>query len=217
MAWKTLRKATDIPFLLIGLLMTIYIGFAAFGFTSNSSEHYSNFILGIVMMTGLLAVRNLCDEKLGIADPETEIIRPIRPFFWPRMVFAVVGLVMATIAMGYVRLNAQQLEVSQPFFNETDMIFGWMMTISILMLTFIHWGWLLTTVVSIAIAYFFLGYKIENPLFVTPQYSPEFVMNYIGLGTNQASIIWRSCRRRDLFSDHLCAILLGVACWTWCS
>ncbi|MHA7852018.1 TRAP transporter permease [Roseovarius sp.] len=211
MAWKTLRKATDIPFLLIGLLMTIYIGFAAFGFTSNSSEHYSNFILGIVMMTGLLAVRNLCDEKLGIADPETEMIRPIRPFFWPRMVFAVVGLVMATIAMGYVRLNAQQLEVSQPFFNETDMIFGWMMTISILMLTFIHWGWLLTTVVSIAIAYFFLGYKIENPLFVTPQYSPEFVMNYIGLGTNQGFYYLAQVAADAIyFLIIYAAILLGV-------
>jgi TRAP transporter 4TM/12TM fusion protein len=211
MAWKTLRKATDIPFLLIGVSMTIYIGFAAFGFTSNSSEHYSNFILGIVMMTGLLAVRNLCDEKLGIADPETEMIRPIRPFFWPRMVFAVIALVMATVAMGYVRLNAQQLEVSQPFFNETDMIFGWMMTISILMLTFIHWGWLLTSVVAVAIAYFFLGHKIENPLFMTPQYSPEFVMNYIGLGTNQGFYYLAQVAADAIyFLIIYAAILLGV-------
>lgn len=211
MAWKTLRKATDIPFLLIGVSMTVYIGFAAFGYTSNSSEHYSNFILGIVMMTGLLAVRNLCDEKLGIADPETNMLRPTRPLFWPRMIFAVIGLVMATVSMGYVRMNALQLEISQPFFNETDMVFGWMMTISILMLTFIHWGWLLTSVVTIAIAYFFLGYKIENPLFVTPQYSPEFVMNYIGLGTNQGFYYLAQVAADSIyFLIIYAAILLGV-------
>jgi TRAP transporter 4TM/12TM fusion protein len=211
MAWKTLRIATDVPFLLIGVGMTIYIGFAAFGFTSNSSEHYSNFILGIVMMTGLLAIRNLCDEKLGIPDPETDMIRPVRPLFWLRMIFAVFALVMGTIAMGYVRLNAVQLEISQPFFNETDMIFGWLMTISILMLTFIHWGWLLTSVVAIAITYFFLGYKIENPLFVTPQYSNEFVMNYIGLGTNQGFYYLAQVAADSIyFLIIYAAILLGV-------
>ena len=39
--------------------------------------------------------------------------------------------------------------------NETDMIFGWLMTVSILALTLIHWGLLLTSIISIGIAYFF--------------------------------------------------------------
>jgi len=211
MTWKTLRTAADIPFFLTGLALTIYIGFAAFGYTSNSSEHYSNFILGVVVMTGLLAVRNLCDEKLGIPDPETDMLRPVRPYFWGRFAFAAVALIMATIAMGYVRLNAVHLEVSQPFFNKTDMVFGWLMTISILMLTFIHWGWLLTSVVAAAIAYFFLGYKIENPLFMTPQYSNEFVMNYIGLGTNQGFYYLAQVAADAIyFLIIYAAILLGV-------
>lgn len=211
MTWKTLRTAADVPFLLTGLALTIYIGFAAFGYTSNSSEHYSNFILGVVVMTGLLAVRNLCDEKLGIPDPETGMLRPVRPYFRGRFAFAAVALIMATIAMGYVRLNAVHLEVSQPFFNKTDMVFGWLMTISILMLTFIHWGWLLTSVVAAAIAYFFLGYKIENPLFMTPQYSHEFVMNYIGLGTNQGFYYLAQVAADSIyFLIIYAAILLGV-------
>lgn len=162
-------------------------------------------------MTGLLAVRNLCDEKLGIPDPETDMLRPVRPYFWSRFAFAAVALIMATIAMGYVRLNAVHLEVSQPFFNKTDMVFGGLMTISILMLTFIHWGWLLTSVVAAAIAYFFLGYKIENPLFMTPQYSNEFVMNYIGLGTNQGfHYLAQVAADAIYFLIIYAAILLGV-------
>lgn len=211
MTWKTLRIATDVPFLVIGLLLTIYIAVAAFGYVSNSSEHYSNFILGIVMMTGLLAIRNLCDEKLGNPDPETGEIRPPHGFFWLRLVFAVVALVMATIAMGYIRVNAVHLETTQPFFTPTDMVFGWIMTVSILMLTLIHWGWLLTSVVAIAIAYFFFGHMIQNPLFVTPKYSPEFIMNYIGLGTNQGFYYLAQVAADSIyFLIIYAAILLGV-------
>jgi len=174
--WKKFRTANDIPFLIAGAVLTVYIAFAAFGFLKNSSEHYSNFILGTCLMTGLLAVRKLCEEKIHGNSQR---------FFEVRFAFAVFALVTSAVAMGYVRLNAVTLEQTQPFFNDTDMIFGWLMTISILALTLIHWGMLLTSVIAISIAYFFLGHLIENPLFMTPEYDHKFVMNYIGLGTNQ--------------------------------
>ena len=174
--WKKLRTAADVPFLITGFVLTIYIGAAAFGFIKNSAEHYSNFILGTCIMCGLIAIRSMCDEKVNKIE---------RRFFGLRMAFVVAAFVFSTIAMGYVRINAITLEQTQPFFNSTDMIFGWMMTISILALTLIHWGLLLTSIIAISITYFFLGHLIENPLFMTPEYDPEFVMNYIGLGTNQ--------------------------------
>ena len=174
--WINLRRAVDIPFLITGVILTFYIAASAFGLVKNSAEHYSNFILGTCIMTGFLAIRGLVDEKIN---------KIVKPFFVGRLIFSIVALVLATIAMGYVRYNAVVLEQMQPFFNETQMIFGWMMTVSILMLTLIHWGLLLTSIIAISIIYFFFGYLIDNPLFMTPEYDPEFVMNYIGLGTNQ--------------------------------
>lgn len=212
-SWQRLRIALDVPFMLIGLILTVYIGVAAFGYVKNSSEHYSNFILGTVLMTGLLALRDLCDEKLGIAHAanETGESSGPKPFFWLRFLFATVAFVMAAIAMCYVRLNAVHLETTQPFFNDTDMVFGWLMTISILALTLIHWGWLLTSVISIAIAYFFFGHLIENPLFVTPQYDHKFIMNYIGLGTNQGFYYLAQVAADSIyFLIIYAAILLGV-------
>jgi len=185
--WRTLRKITSFAFIGIGILLTVYIGFSAFGFVKNSSEHYSNFILGTCLMTGLLAIRNLCDERLGVTlkmNEESQNKKQKR-FFWPRFVFAWCAFIGSAIGMGFVRLNAVYLERNQPFFTDRDMIFGWIMTVSILSLTLIHWGWLLTSVISIAIAYFFFGYLIQNPLFMTPEYDAPFIMNYIGLGTNQ--------------------------------
>ena len=222
MSWKTLRTATDIPFLLIGVGLTLYIANAAFdgiviGDTrltegvSSSSRHYSLFILSIVTMTGLLAIRNLCDEKLGNPDPETGAVRPPHGFFWLRFAFAAIAGLMAVVAMSYIFTHASDLEVKQPFFNQTEMVFGWMMTISILMLTLIHWGWLLTSVICIAIAYFHFGYLIKNPLFITPQYSPEFIMNYIGLGTTQGFYYLAQVAADSIyFLIIYAAILLGV-------
>jgi TRAP transporter 4TM/12TM fusion protein len=200
--WKKLRIVFDVPFLVIGIVLTIYIAFAAFGFLKNSSEHYSNFILGTCLMTGLLALRQLCDEQIA----ET-----VRRYFKVRFTFAAIAFVMSTVAMGYVRYNAVTLEQTQPFFNDTDMIFGWLMTISILALTLIHWGVLLTSVIAIGITYFFLGHLIENPLFMTPEYDAKFVMNYIGLGTNQGFYYLAQVAADSVyFLIIYAAILLGV-------
>lgn len=176
MGWMRLKKIADVPFLAVGTVLTVYIGVATFGYVKNSSEYYSNFILGVCLMSGLLAIRLHCHEKID---------GPQRPWFWPRFGFTIVALIMSTVAMTYVRINAVHLETDQPFFSDTDMIFGWLMTISILMLCAIHWGLLLTGVIAISIVYFFFGYLIPNPLLVTPHYDTKFVMNYIGLGTNQ--------------------------------
>ena len=152
--WSTLRKIVDLPFLITGLILTFYIGASAFRLVKNSSEHYSNFILGTCIMTGLLAIRSLADEKISGTVKH----------FAVRLSFASIAFVLSAVAMGYVRYNAVSLEQTQPFFTETQMIFGWIMTVSILMLTLIHWGLLLTSIITISIIYFFLGYLIENPL-----------------------------------------------------
>ena len=200
--WQKFRAVADIPFMISGFVLTGYIGAAAFGLIKNSAEHYSNFILGTCIMCGLIAVRSMCDEKINEVG---------RRFFGARMAFVIAALVFSTIAMGYVRINAINLEQTQPFFNSTDMIFGWMMTISILMLTLIHWGLLLTSIIAISITYFFLGYLIENPLFMTPEYDPEFVMNYIGLGTNQGFYYLAQVAADSVyFLIIYAAILLGV-------
>ena len=200
--WSTLRKIVDLPFLITGLILTFYIGASAFGLVKNSSEHYSNFILGTCIMTGLLAIRSLADEKIS---------GTVKPFFAVRLSFASIAFVLSAVAMGYVRYNAVSLEQTQPFFTETQMIFGWIMTVSILMLTLIHWGLLLTSIITISIIYFFLGYLIENPLFMTPEYDPEFVMNYIGLGTNQGFYYLAQVAADSVyFLIIYAAILLGV-------
>ncbi|MCP5374190.1 MAG: TRAP transporter fused permease subunit, partial [Hyphomicrobiales bacterium] len=200
--WTSLRRIVNVPFLIIGAALTVYIGIAAFGWVKNSSEHYSIFILGTCLMTGLLAIRNVCDEQINGL---------VKRFFAVRLAASVVGLAVSGVAMGYVLIHAVDLERNQPFFSDTDMFFGWLMTGSILLLTLLHWGWLLTVVITISIVYFFNGYLIESPLFITPHYDPKFVMNYIGLGTNQGFYYLAQVAADAIyFLIIYAAILLGV-------
>src|SRR3546814_874723 len=124
-------------------------------------------------MTGLLGIRNLIDDKIE-RNPR---------FFWPRMAFTVAALAAAVVGAGFVRLNALRLESIAPFFEPGDFAFGMVLTVGVLALTLLHWGWVLTAVIAAAIVYFFYGHLIGNFLLSHPAYDPNFVMNYLGLGT----------------------------------
>src|SRR4029079_11396275 len=72
-------------------------------------------------------------------------------------------------------------------------------TVGVLLLTLIHWGGTLTTIVAIAIAYFFYGHFIDHPLLSHPRYTPSFVMNYIGLGVTQGFFWFAQTASDDIF------------------
>ena len=122
-----------------------------------------------------------------------------------------IAAIGSVFSMGYITLHAIELERTQPFFNDTDLVIGWIMMISILALTLIHWGWLLTSVIALAILYFFVGHTFTNPLFMTPKYDHGFIMNYIGLGTNQGFYYLAQIASDQIyFLIIYAAVLLGV-------
>ena len=200
--WRTIRRAVIILFWFAGIGLTLYIGVNVFGFIRNSSEHYSNFVLAIVFISGLIAIRNAIDERLR---GETG------PYFWARLAIAVAAMAIAVAGAGFIRLSAIRLETIQPFFDDFDVFMGLVFTVGVLLLTWIHWGPLLTGIVSLAILYFFFGHNIESVLFTHPEYTPAFVVNYLGLGVSQG-FFWLAQLAADsiYFLILYAAILLGV-------
>ncbi|MEE8189074.1 MAG: TRAP transporter fused permease subunit [Kiloniellales bacterium] len=200
--WKTVRLALSVPFWAAGAVLTFYIGLNVFGFIRNSSEHYATFVLAIVVMTGLLALRNAVDRQGGRA-PDWR--------FWARLAAALLGSLLATAGAGFVLLNAVRFEMIQPFFEPFDVQMGLVLAAGILILTWIHWGPLLTAIVVGAIVYFFYGHQIGNVLFAHPEYDTNFVMNYVSLGTNQG-FYWLAQVAADsiYFLIFYAAILLGL-------
>ena len=176
------RTAANALFWAFGLMLSLYLAAAAFGYVRNSSEHYSNFILGVVGISGFLTLHDLADRRLR--HPAQSALR-----FWLVFCIAVIATLMAIGSAGYVRWNAVHLETTQPFFAAFDFNVGLVLVVSVLILNWFHWGGLLTLMIGASVVYFFYGYLIPYPLLATPRYDPEFVMDYLGLGTNEG-LFW---------------------------
>ena len=200
--WQNTRSVLKFLFVTTGLLLSASIAAALFGYVRSSSAHYSTFVLGIVIMSGLIGLRNLLDEHLQ---------KSRRRCFPLRCIAALAGFTLAAAGAIYIRCNVSRLEIIQPFFENIDVVYGLLFTVGILLLTMLHWGILLPSIVILAIIYFFYGHHIDNILFTHPPYQTGFVMNYIGLGTTQG-FFWLTQLAADsiYFLLIYASVLVGI-------
>lgn len=200
--WRRSLAIVNFAFRGLGAVLSAYLAAVAFGLSIGSSQHYSNFILATVILAGLLALRNLFQERIQ---------GPVRPLFVARLLLALAAMAVATFSFAYIRWHATRLEVSQPFFEEFDLVVGFLMIFGVIILNWIHWGWLLSSITVAAIVYFFFGHNIDNLLLTHPPYDVSFVLNYIGLGTTQG-FFWLAQLAADsiYFLVLYAAVLLGV-------
>jgi TRAP transporter 4TM/12TM fusion protein len=185
-----------------GAVLTVYVTLALFGFVRSSSQHYAAFTFAVMLIAGLISMRAALQER--VADARSRA-------FWPKLAIALAGLVMAAGGGLYILVSATRLEVAAPFFDRFDMTVGMIFTVGVLILTWLHWGPVLTLFIVAAIVYFFYGHLIEHPLLSHPQYEPNFVMNYIGLGTTQGFFWFAQTAVDDIYYLVLYAsVLFGI-------
>ncbi len=198
-AWAgALRWATGI----IGAALTVYVTAALFGFVRSSSQHYAAFTFAVMLISGLISVRAALGQR--ILDPHSR-------WFRTRLGVALAGLLLASAGGLYILYQAKRLEVAAPYFDNLDMAVGLLFTAGVLILTWLHWGAVLTLVISLSIAYFFYGHLIEHPLLTHPEYQPTFVMNYVGLGTTQGFFWFAQTAVDDIYYLVLYAsVLFGI-------
>jgi hypothetical protein len=122
---------------------------------------------------------------------------------WIRGGSALVGTVLAVACSAYILVNADRLERTAPFFQGADLAIGGGLAVGILLLTWIHWGLTLTSIVALSIAYFFYGQHIPHPMFAHVGYDPAFVMSYLGLGVTQGFFLYAR-GRRHLLPGRVC-------------
>ena len=195
---KRLRLLTGVA----GAALTLYVTLALFGFVRSSSQHYAAFTFAVMFMSGLVGVRAAIERRT--ADPESQ-------WFRTRLGVALAGFLLASVGGLYILWHAKRLEVAAPYFDNFDMAVGFAFTAGVLILTWIHWGAVLTLVIAASIAYFFYGHLLEHPLLSHPEYQPAFVMNYVGLGTTQGFFWFAQTAVDDIYYLVLYAsVLFGI-------
>jgi TRAP transporter 4TM/12TM fusion protein len=196
----------DTSMLATGVAMVCYVGIAVFGLVSSSARHYAAFVLFVTLMSGLASIRVVIGERLGLkviedgyweSAGEAPAKTPL--LVWIRAALALGGAALAIPGAAYVLLHADRLERAAPFFQGLDITMGAVLIAGVLLLTLIHWGLTLSSIIALAILYFFFGQQISHPIFAHPGYDTAFVMNYLGLGVTQGLFLYVQTAADDIF------------------
>jgi TRAP transporter 4TM/12TM fusion protein len=205
-----LQKAARVSerlMLAVGVLMILYIGIAVFGLVSSSARHYAAFVLFVMIMSSLASIKVLIYERLGLkmiedgyaAEASSGPPAKTPVLLWIKAALALAGSLLAITGAAYVLAHADRLERTAPFFGGFDMLMGGALAAGVVLLTLVHWGLTLASIVALAIAYFFFGQHITHPIFAHPGYDFAFVMNYIGLGVTQGLFLYAQTAADDIF------------------
>jgi TRAP transporter 4TM/12TM fusion protein len=199
-------RLCDGVMLAVGVLMILYVGIAVLGLVSSSARHYATFVLFVMVMSGLASIKVLIYERLGLRMIEdgyagaTTGPPPKAPLgLWIKAALAFAGSLLAIAGAAYVLAHADRLERAAPFFGNFDMWMGGALIAGVVLLTLVHWGLTLASIVALAVAYFFFGQHITHPIFAHPGYDIGFVMNYIGLGVTQGLFLYAQTAADDIF------------------
>lgn len=158
-------------FILLGTIFTLYILSTIFELFQDPAEHYTTFVLGTAVLSSLLTMRNILQGDF----------KGFR--FWLSFVVFLSSSIIFILAAVYMRYRAIDLTMIQPFIEETDIVVGFFLLASMLVLTWYHWGTILTSMILLSILYFFLGHLIDSEIFRHDHFSLDFAMSYMGLNT----------------------------------
>ncbi len=197
-----IRSVIHNSFVALGTVLTLYIGISVFGLISNSKVYYATFVFLVMCLSSLHALKELLDDYIN----ETR-----RRFWKTRLGIAIVGSALAVGCSGYVRIHTVRLDSVHPFFETFDITIGILLIAGVMLLNFLHWGWLLTSLIVIIISYFFFGHLVPYPILRLPEYDIGFVIHYLGLGVSEG-MFWLARLAADklYFLVIFAAVLLGV-------
>ena len=197
-----LEKWAKVLFVSLGIILTVTIAFSTLGFISNSKVHYANFMLGIMILSSLYGVQDLFKEPGE---------HGYKRLFLFRCGLLIIGAALAIFGAVFVRVNAIRLDQIHPFFEDFDFYMGLVLLTGVLLLTWFHWGLILTSLITITVIYFFFGQYVTLPILMLPEYDPKFVMNYLGLGLAEG-MFWfaRVAADNIYFLIIYASLLLGV-------
>ena len=81
-----------------------------------------------------------------------------------KVTLAAVCTVTNFVTMAYFRVNAIEIEMSQPYIPDSAIWMTGIMVGTVVILSWIHWGWIISSLTLLSIAYFLWGHLIPGPM-----------------------------------------------------
>lgn len=154
------------------LLTVIGVGAVVYHLTmvqwqlQGSTDHYITHVFLVSLIASLVA---LTDGWSGWDNWRGKL----------KAALAAICIVTTFVALGYFRLNAIGIEMSQPYISDTAMWMTGIMVGTVVVLAWIHWGWIISSLTLLSITYFFWGHLIPGPM-GHPELSYQEMFSYMG-------------------------------------
>ncbi len=156
-------------FMAVGLVAVVYHVVSVFWTFHGAMEHYTVHMALILLLITLSTAIERWGSETGT-----------RRHAW--MIFLAVMAACTLIATPYLYIEAEALELSQPFLTAFQYFVGLLLLAAVFGLNWIVWGTALTVVCLAAALYFALGHLVPSPV-VDLKFSPQVVMSYLaGMG-----------------------------------
>lgn len=175
------------------LLFFLYQAVMVFSQIQGAIHHYSNHLVGLLLITGLAAIRQRLEQ------PDSSRIA---------LVILLLLTILATALAGWIRFNAVRLELASPFFATSDLVLGVAFIVSLLGLTWFIWGSMVAITVILFVLYFYCGHLIPGALGHFP-YSFQEVTGALVLSMNKGVFMTAPLSADNLFFLLVFGALLG--------
>jgi TRAP transporter 4TM/12TM fusion protein len=156
----------------LGVIITISVAAALFGLFSSSSRHYTLFVFLVMTMVSLITI-----QRHVISQWSLNVGNKIKS------TLIVMSCVMAITSSGWIWINSTRLDMIAPFFTNFDVCIGMIFAASIVVLSWLYWGSIVSICLVLSIAYFWFGHLVPISWLSHPKYDPGFIMNYISLNS----------------------------------
>ena len=159
---KVLRLATVIIAIIMGVYHILFMVTPLWGYSRHNIIHMG-FAIALVVL-------------VFVASQTSRVKRGL--------LFLV--LVASLVSLGYIFNQSFRLEMQMGMrLSDLDFAIGAILIATIIIVTWLQWGWVLATVAILAILFLFLGYHVPGPMrapVMTPQYAMSFAAMNLGTG-----------------------------------
>lgn len=159
-------RIADGLLVIVGLIAVAYHMILVHWQIQDSTYHYITHVFLVMTVAALAAIADALKEPDGWRSKV-------------KIALSLVALAANAYSMAYLRINAIELEMSQPFIEVPDMWAIGLAVMAVVILTWIHWGGIIATFTLIFVAYFFWGHLIPGPM-GHPEYEYNFIFSYMG-------------------------------------
>ncbi|CFX19054.1 putative TRAP transporter, 4TM/12TM fusion protein [Candidatus Filomicrobium marinum] len=153
----TARKVPiDFAIAVFGSVFVLYQMITVWWSVHGAMQHYMSHLVGVLVLAAFMIARRGLHSESGQIN-------------WADVLSGIVCGIFAVSAGSYLYLNAEMLEIMQPFVGAVPLVMGSLLIVAVLLAAWRWWGAIIALVCLLASLYFLAGHLLPSPFGIQRQ------------------------------------------------